>query len=55
MVRNIAGAESIVQTFIDVARYWKRLSFETEALFGSGENVAMFGRFTYSSVVLSNK
>src|ERR1700730_2001781 len=41
------GAESIVKTFVDVGRFWDNLAFEIEALFGSGENVAMFGRFTY--------
>jgi hypothetical protein len=43
------GAESIVKTFVDVGRFWDNLAFEIEALFGSGENVAMFGRFTYKS------
>ena len=47
-----SGPESIVKTFIDVARYWEVLSFEPEALFGSGEFAAMFGRFTYKSTVL---
>jgi ketosteroid isomerase-like protein len=43
------GAASIVQTFVDVERYWEVLSFETEALFGDLESAAMFGRFTYRS------
>ena len=47
------GPESIVKTFIDVGRYWEKQAFEIEALFGSGENAAMFGRFTYKSTVLS--
>jgi ketosteroid isomerase-like protein len=47
-----AGPESIVKTFIDVARYWEVLSFEPEAVFGSGEFAAMFGRFTYRSTVM---
>lgn len=47
------GPESIVKTFIDVARYWEVQSFEPEALFGSDGYAAMFGRFTYRSAVLS--
>jgi uncharacterized protein len=47
------GAEAIVQTFVDVGRYWKIVAFNIEALFGSGENVAVFGQFTYTSTVLS--
>jgi hypothetical protein len=47
-----AGPESIVKTFIDVRRYWEVLSFEPEAVFGSGEYAAMFGRFTYRSTVM---
>jgi uncharacterized protein len=46
------GPESIVRTFVDVARYWRIEAFETEALFGSDEFAAMFGRFTYRSSVL---
>lgn len=48
-----AGPASIVQTFVDVDRYWERLSFATEALFGSGEHAALFGRFRYRSRVMS--
>jgi uncharacterized protein len=46
------GAERIVQTFIDVERFWEKVDFRSEALFGSGEHAAMFGRFTYRSRVL---
>jgi ketosteroid isomerase-like protein len=46
------GPDSIVKTFVDVARYWEKLAFDVEALFGSGQHVAMFGRFTYKSIVL---
>ena len=46
------GAESIVKTFTDVARFWKVIAFEPEALFGSETYAAMFGRFTYQSIVL---
>ena len=47
-----AGPESVVKTFVDVGRYWEVLSFEPEAVFGSGEFAAMFGRFTYRSTVM---
>lgn len=46
------GAESIVKTLTDVARFWEVLAFEPEALFGSETHAAMFGRFTYKSTVL---
>ncbi len=48
-----AGPESIVKTFVDVGRYWEVVAFEPDAVFGSGEHAAMFGRFTYRSVVMS--
>jgi uncharacterized protein len=48
-----AGPESIVKTFVDVGRYWDVIAFEPEAVFGSGECAAMFGRFTYRSRVMS--
>ncbi|MEX3898920.1 nuclear transport factor 2 family protein [Paraburkholderia sp. BR10954] len=47
------GPESIVKTFVDVGRYWEIQSFEPEALFGTDEYAAMFGRFTYRSRVFS--
>jgi uncharacterized protein len=46
------GVEAISKTFDDVARYWKIDSFTPEAIFGEGENVAVFGRFTYTSTKL---
>lgn len=46
-------AEAIVQTFVDVARYWRIEAFEIEAELDSDEHAAIFGRFTYTSVVLS--
>jgi|SRR5580658_3368451 uncharacterized protein len=46
------GAERIVQTFIDVDRFWEKLDFTTEALFGDAACAAMFGRFTYRSRVM---
>ena len=47
------GPEAIVKTFVDVGRFWKMESFKKEAMFTDGENVAVFGRFTYMSTVLS--
>jgi hypothetical protein len=47
------GPKSIVKTFVDVGRFWKVRSFKNEAMFSDGENVAVFGRFTYESAVLS--
>ena len=37
---------------MDVGQYWEKQAFAVEALFGSGEHVAMFGCFTYKSFVL---
>jgi hypothetical protein len=47
------GPESIVKTFVDVGQFWEIQSFEPEALFGSDSFAAMFGRFTYRSIVLA--
>lgn len=47
------GPKSIVKTFVDVGRFWKVVSFKKEAMFSDGENVAVFGRFTYESTVLA--
>lgn len=46
------GVERIVETFQDVAEFWHMDSFSPEAIFGEGENVAVFGRFTYTSTKL---
>jgi ketosteroid isomerase-like protein len=43
------GAERIVKTFVDVDRFWEKVDFRTEALFGDDACAAMFGRFTYKS------
>jgi uncharacterized protein len=47
------GVESLVKTFVDVGRYWRANEFSIETIFGQGANVAVFGRFTYTSTVLS--
>ena len=46
------GVDAISRTFDDVARYWRVDSFTPEVIFGEGENVAVFGRFTYTSTRL---
>jgi uncharacterized protein len=47
------GVESLVKTFVDVGKCWRVGSFSIESAFGQGENVAVFGRFTYTSTVMS--
>ena len=46
------GPEAVVSTYTKVARYWKNEGFEIEEIFESGENVAVFGRFTYRSTTI---
>jgi uncharacterized protein len=50
--RQWPGAQRIVQTFVDVERFWKKVDFRAEALFGSGEYAAVFRRFTHRSRVV---
>ena len=49
------GPQAIVDTYTRVARYWQNLGFAVDELFGSGENVAVFGRFTYRSNTLGRE
>jgi len=46
------GPDAIIYTFKTVNTIWKSEAFEIESIFGEGENVAVFGRFTYRSTVL---
>jgi uncharacterized protein len=46
------GADAIIKTFHDVAQFWSIDSFTPETTLGEGENVAVFGRFTYTSTKL---
>ena len=46
------GPEAVLDTYTQVNRYWHSESFEIGELFGDGENVAVFGRFTYRSATL---
>jgi len=43
------GADAVIQTFADVGRFWNVDSFTPEDIFGEGDKVAVFGRFTYTS------
>jgi hypothetical protein len=47
-----SGPEAFINTFTRVATYWTIEAFEISDLFGSGEDVAVFGSFTYCSVSL---
>lgn len=46
------GREAYTSTFIRVARYWTIEDFAVTAIFGEGEDVAVFGSFTYRSNTL---
>ena len=46
------GSAGIVETFVDVARYWNERDLEQIALFGDDRYAAVFGRMTYRSTVL---
>jgi ketosteroid isomerase-like protein len=44
------GPAGFSTTFSRVAKYWKIQEFKVTDMFGAGENVAVFGTFTYRSV-----
>jgi ketosteroid isomerase-like protein len=44
------GPRAFIDTFSRVAGYWTIEEFSVTDLFGAGENVAVFGAFTYRSV-----
>lgn len=46
------GVDAIIKTFHDVAEFWSVDSFTPEDIFGEGDKVAVFGRFTYTSTRL---
>ncbi len=46
------GPEAVVSTYSRVGRYWKNEGFEIQEIFEAGENVAVFGRFTYRSTTV---
>ena len=43
------GPDAFVSTFIRVAQFWAIEDFAVTALFGAGEDIAVFGAFTYRS------
>lgn len=43
------GPEAFSSTFIGVQKYWTIEDFKILDIFGAGENVAVFGSFTYRS------
>jgi len=43
------GPQAFIDTFSRVFQYWQALNFEPKEIFGTGENVAVFGSFTYKS------
>ena len=47
-----SGPQAIIDTFTTVNTIWANEAFEVQALFGSGEDVAVFGKFTYRSRTL---
>jgi uncharacterized protein len=49
------GPAAVVQTFVDVGRYWTKEAFEEIALFGDERYAAVFGRMTYRSVILGKQ
>ena len=49
------GPRGIVDTFRLVQQFWKVDAFDMGEVFGSGENVAVFGSFTYTSTVLGKQ
>jgi uncharacterized protein len=43
------GPQAIISTFANVDKIWVNEEFRIESLFGEGNDVAVFGRFTYRS------
>lgn len=46
------GPQAVVDTFLGVGAYWTKEDFQVQSMFGAGENVAVFGSFTYRSNTL---
>jgi len=46
------GVENFIKNFEMVWQFWTANSFDPAEIFGSGENVAVFGSFNYTSNVL---
>ncbi|KAL8771681.1 MAG: hypothetical protein Q9209_002872 [Squamulea sp. 1 TL-2023] len=50
-----SGPRAIFDTFATVNKIWSQEHFEILSIFGSGEDVAVFGRFTYRSRTLGKE
>lgn len=46
------GTEALVQTFVDVSRYWTVDDFQIQDSFENEDGAAIFGTFTYTSNTL---
>ncbi|WGF90281.1 nuclear transport factor 2 family protein [Marinivivus vitaminiproducens] len=46
------GTKGLVQTFIDVSRYWTVDDFQIQDSFENNDGAAIFGSFTYTSKLL---
>ena len=46
------GPDAVLDTYTRVNRFWRNEAFTMDELFGEGDSVAVFGRFTYRSVTL---
>src|SRR5262245_41845952 len=46
------GPQAFIDTYPRVFQFWDIQNFEVKELFGSGDNVAVFGSFTLSSKTL---
>lgn len=49
------GRQIYIDTFSNVGTYWNIDDFQIKTLISEGENVAVFGSFTYTSVELGNQ
>lgn len=51
-VGTARGPQAFLDAFTQVFQFWENQGFEIKELFGTGENVAVFGKFTYKSNTL---
>jgi len=49
------GTKGLVQTFIDVGRYWRTDDFQIQDSFENKDGAAIFGTFTYTSNILGKQ
>ncbi|MCP3402140.1 MULTISPECIES: nuclear transport factor 2 family protein [unclassified Bradyrhizobium] len=49
------GTKGLVQTFMDVSRYWTTDDFQIQDSFENKNGAAIFGSFTYTSNILGKK